>query len=147
MQTCHASLHIRINRTLLEELSRGEQELKFIDNNTIIQDSVFSNGLDFGYDYFFDYCDQDASGCTFIEGEFYSKDTQPGPDEKYVYQFETKDLILQDVKKHKWMNFMPGFKVTWYYSGLEVKPVAKYFNDTSTRSFVRYPCIFIFIHT
>ena len=41
-----------------------------------------------------------------------------------------------DVRTQK-LNLVPGFRVSWHYSGKEVKPEAQFRNDHSTIAFVR----------
>ena len=41
-----------------------------------------------------------------------------------------------DVKKQN-LDMMPGFRVKWHYSGMEVEPRAKYRYDPSTMAFIR----------
>ena len=48
----------------------------------------------------------------------------------------SRDVIPADVMKQK-LYIMPGCRVTWYYSGMEVVPEARYYIDASTRAFVR----------
>ena len=45
-----------------------------------------------------------------------------------------RNVILADVLKQK-LDLMPGFRFNWYYSGIEVEPDAKYFNDN--QAFIR----------
>ena len=48
-------------------------------------------------------------------------------------------VLQADIRKQK-LNVMPGFRVSWHYSGIEVEPEAKYYNNTdylSTMAFVR----------
>ena len=48
-------------------------------------------------------------------------------------------LSLEELKNLK-LTQIPGFKFTWYYSGLEVKMYNKYYDtdtETITKSFVR----------
>ena len=47
-----------------------------------------------------------------------------------------RQVILEDVKKQK-MGLMPGFRFSWYHSGLEMKPEAKYSDEKLTKLFVR----------
>ena len=49
----------------------------------------------------------------------------------------TRNVIQADVRKQK-LDLMPGFKITWYYSGnssIEVEPEAIFYN--SNKAFVR----------
>ena len=48
----------------------------------------------------------------------------------------TRNVEVQDVKNQK-LDVMPGFRVTWYYSGMKVEQVAKYANEDITKAFVR----------
>ena len=49
----------------------------------------------------------------------------------------SREVIQKDVEKQN-LNFMPGFKFTWYYSGLnEVQPDPKYSDYYHTKSYVR----------
>ena len=45
-------------------------------------------------------------------------------------------VLPEDVRKQK-LDLMPGFRFTWHYSGMEVKPEASYYNQ----AFVRYDSI------
>ena len=46
------------------------------------------------------------------------------------------DVITTDIRNQK-LKLMPGFKLTWHYSGVVVKPEARYYNDLYTRAFTR----------
>ena len=48
-----------------------------------------------------------------------------------------RDVIPADIRKQK-LDQMPGFKVSWYYSGMEVEPEAKYESDNRLMAFVRH---------
>ena len=52
-----------------------------------------------------------------------------------VRLYLNRDAVLEDIPKQK-LDMMPGFSLTWYYSGMEVEPMIKY-NFTATRGFVR----------
>ena len=52
----------------------------------------------------------------------------------------TRNVIPGDVRKQK-LRLMPGFRFTWYYSGMEVESEARFYNDTT--AFVRNGSIFI----
>ena len=43
-------------------------------------------------------------------------------------------VVQANIMKQK-LELMPGFRVTWHYSGIEVEPEAKYYNDN--KAFVR----------
>ena len=47
-----------------------------------------------------------------------------------------RNVLLADLRKQK-LDQMPGFRVRWHYSGVEVEPWAKYYNDDNTKAFVR----------
>ena len=57
----------------------------------------------------------------------------------YAIYLQRKVLPV-DVRKQQ-LNLMPGFKITWHYSGMEVEPEAKYLNGhnlyKSTKAFIR----------
>ena len=59
------------------------------------------------------------------------------PPTRISYSIELHRLVrLADVKKQN-LDIMPGFRVTWRYSGAEVEPRAKYYNEIDTMAFVR----------
>ena len=47
-----------------------------------------------------------------------------------------REVLVADITKQK-LKLMPGFKVTWNYSNMEVEEVAKYGNDEATKAFIR----------
>ena len=47
-----------------------------------------------------------------------------------------RHMIDADVKKQK-LDTMPGFRFTWYYSGVEVEPKAYYLDTSNTKAFIR----------
>ena len=58
--------------------------------------------------------------------------------EEYTMSLQRK-VTVHDVKKQK-LNLMPGFQFKWYYSGMDVVPIDKYYNDPYnkiTNTFVR----------
>ena len=75
-----------------------------------------------------------------ISNEFTKKNhTPPLPSpstDRYFYRL-MRNVNVQEVKNQK-LDVMPGFKVRWYYSGMEVESVAKYANEDITKAFVRY---------
>ena len=75
--------------------------------------------------------------CRNVEVSLEKKCTSPG-DDGYVYGFWRQGNRIEDVRNYKSMDFMPGSRVSWYYTGLKMKPIGKYFNDTITKYFVRY---------
>ena len=47
-------------------------------------------------------------------------------------------ISLEDLNKQaQEMKIMPGFKISWFYSGMEFEPVAKYSSNFNTKLFVR----------
>ena len=58
------------------------------------------------------------------------------PTHDYYYIQLSREVLPADVRKQK-LDMMPGYRVSWHYSSTEVEPEAKYYNDTSTRAFVR----------
>ena len=58
------------------------------------------------------------------------------PPENANFKLERKKILWDDVKKQK-LGSMPGFKLTWYFMGMDVDQVAEYSNDSSTKLFVR----------
>ena len=48
-----------------------------------------------------------------------------------------RKVSLQELRKQK-IDLMPGFKITWHYSGEEVEPFAKYSKYESNSAFIRY---------
>ena len=71
---------------------------------------------------------------TIVETPYKSFKYSP-PAEHYCIELR-RYIITADVTKQKLSN-MPGFKVTWHFSGMEVEPVARYYNDTKNMAFVR----------
>ena len=66
--------------------------------------------------------------------QFISKNfTPPGG---YTSMRLARRVTPQEVRKQK-LDMMPGFKLTWHYSGMEVEPEAKYSNQSDTLAFVR----------
>ena len=55
----------------------------------------------------------------------------------------SRDYSQTDVAKQE-LDLMPGFRVTWHYSGLEVEPWTKYYNDN--KAFVRNNSNFKFLN-
>ena len=61
------------------------------------------------------------------------------PTSSSYYITLSRDVLPADVKKQK-LNVMPGFRVTWHYTGMEVEPWAQFYNNPyypSTKAFVR----------
>ena len=51
----------------------------------------------------------------------------------------SRDVTKEEVRKQN-MDAMPGFNLTWYYSGMKLAPVARFNSDDfpDTKSFIRY---------
>ena len=47
-----------------------------------------------------------------------------------------RDVIKVDVRK-QYLDFMPGFNMTWYYNGLVGEPYTRYSEDFDTNAYVR----------
>ena len=61
------------------------------------------------------------------------------PLDSYYYIQLDREVLPADIKKQK-LTQMPGFRVSWHYSGnfgMRVEPWAKYLNDDTTKAFVR----------
>ena len=54
---------------------------------------------------------------------------------KYIRLYRV--LSYDDVQRQS-LSHMPGFRITWYYSGAEVKPDDIYNKIDVTKAFVRY---------
>ena len=71
---------------------------------------------------------------SFTDQQYISKNfTPPGG---YTSVRLARRVTPQEVRKQK-LNLMPGFRLTWHYSGMEVEPEAKYSNQSDTLAFVR----------
>ena len=60
----------------------------------------------------------------------------PPTDNRYYIEL-SREVLPADVRKQK-LEVMPGFRVSWHYSGIEVESEAKYYKYSSTRAFVRH---------
>ena len=70
-----------------------------------------------------------------LETKNYSKTyNPPGSYEKIFYSDRT--ISMEDIKKQS-MALMPGFKLSWYYSGMKVEPYPYYTNYVTTNTLVR----------
>ena len=82
-----------------------------------------------------------------ILGEYMMKNyTPPLPSpatDRYYYRL-VRNVKVEDIESQE-LDTMPGFKITWYYSGVEVDPMAKYSNAEITKAFVRKGYIIIII--
>ena len=47
-----------------------------------------------------------------------------------------REVSLTDIRKQN-LDQMPGFRFSWYYTGMKVKPYAKYSKYSITKMFVR----------
>ena len=57
-------------------------------------------------------------------------------EDEYKIQLDRQKILQADVRKQK-LSSMPGFRATWHYSGMEVKPEAKCKSHTNV--FIRNP--------
>ena len=64
----------------------------------------------------------------------YQNYTPPGSSEKYL-KLERK-VSVEEVRNQK-LELMPGFRFSWYYSGVEVEKANKYSDRYETKAFVR----------
>ena len=53
----------------------------------------------------------------------------------------TRSVTMHDVKKQN-LDLMPGFRLTWYYSGIEVQPPPEYENEQFKKAFFRNDSIY-----
>ena len=60
----------------------------------------------------------------------------PSPSQNMYYFAHERYVDIEDVEKQV-LDKMPGFRFTWYYSGIEIEPVAKYAHEDITKAFVR----------
>ena len=51
-----------------------------------------------------------------------------------------RDVTHADVRRQR-LDLMPGFRLTWQYSGMEVEPWEKFNDDWDTKAFVRLDSI------
>ena len=54
-----------------------------------------------------------------------------------------RKATLQDISKQK-LKTMPGWRFSWYYSGVNEKPVESFDNYHINRAFVRNDCYILF---
>ena len=102
------TLHIDVESVSLEDLLGGEDILR-VDGTTMIETHRTYN---------------------------YTPPTGGRNSDSYHISLSRR-VIPADVRKQK-LNVMPGYRVSWHYSGIEVEPEAEYYNDASTRAFVRH---------
>ena len=62
------------------------------------------------------------------------------PRADYSITHQRAYVTVEDVRRQK-LDLMPGFRFNWYYTGMEMKPWAKYYNKTNTKAFVRLSSI------
>ena len=65
--------------------------------------------------------------------------------DRFVTIMLTRDVTLEDVKKQR-LDVMPGFRINWHYSGMEVEAWSEFDGDDSI-SFVRNSSIKIIYHS
>ena len=60
-----------------------------------------------------------------------------GEDYGHFYTIQLVRVVLPaDIKQQK-LQTMPGFKVTWHYSGMKVESEATYYKYAHTKAFIR----------
>ena len=95
---------------------------------------VHMNNLGRGYDTFYITRPSDYRYYDDIKADVQEFEKKYTPPKRYQYirlNRWVEGFFLQNLDK------IPGFNVTWYYSGMEVTPWAKYYNSDSTIGFVR----------
>ena len=65
---------------------------------------------------------------------YYEKYNPPGSNEKMFYT--ERVVSMEDVRKQS-LALMPGFKLSWYYSGIKVEPYPYYAGYHDTKTFIR----------
>ena len=76
--------------------------------------------------------------------EYYSSFTPPGPDKRNGYNVcrwvRFWREVSQDDIKDQDMDLMPGFKLSWWYTGLESGPESNYHDEENAlnKQFIRY---------
>ena len=65
---------------------------------------------------------------------FSEKYNPPGNYEKMFYTY--RSISMDDIKKQS-LSLMPGFKLSWYYSGMQVEPYPYYAGYFDTKPFIR----------
>ena len=80
---------------------------------------------------------QTCKTCKYINletGNFTEKFNPPGTYEKILYSDRAVSTI--DVKKQS-LALIPGFKLSWFYSGMKVEPYPYYSTHVISNTFVR----------
>ena len=104
------TLRLHVERVSLADLSSGEDTLKVV--NTVIPVDRRGRKLN----------------------KTVSK--SPLTNEEYKIQGTRDEVLPADVRKQN-LKLMPGFRLSWYYSGMKVEPEAQYFNSSATKVFIR----------
>ena len=76
---------------------------------------------------------------TFVDADkttTYNNFTPPADEYGYKYMRLSRDVSSEDVETQR-LDVMPGFRVSWWYSGAEVTPWNKYKDKEITKQFVR----------
>ena len=108
----NVTFHLQVDKMSMKDLSSGEDNTFLASLHKNLDDVVSHASKNFTPPYF-----EDAY--------------------KYKYLHLRRKVTLEDVKKQK-LDTMPGFRFSWHYSGMEVKPEAIYSkNQDITKLFVR----------
>ena len=60
----------------------------------------------------------------------------PRDHDGFIKLSASRGVYKEDVRSQK-LTVMPGFRLRWHYSGIEMEPQAKYCNTSETKTFVR----------
>ena len=115
------TLHINIEKISMEHVSSGGENLQIKLHNESYKQAEY------------------------VHGAYVTKAYNPPGMSKYILNIHKhvlewqREVRLEEVEKQK-LDLMPGFRVNWYYSGMEnikMSPYAKFYNNTDSEAFVR----------
>ena len=112
----NASLHYNVEKVSMKALSNGNTDLMY-SYSMVDGDYIFSSNP----------INEDQTHLSF--------NFTPIEEDYYELRLE-RQVSLGDVKKQH-LNLMPGYRFSWYYSGMEVMPDAKYSDNSHSKKFVR----------
>ena len=115
-KNANAKLHFEIQKISMTDLIGGGYDNFYINSNF---DALSVDGMNVR---------QNFTYSSFLNGF---------PYQGYYYVLLERKVTVQDIMNQKLLH-MPGFKFSWYYTGIEMLPEAKYSNETDTIEFVRY---------
>ena len=107
----NVTLHIIIDNVLMQDLSTSMKDTTIGKEEITIGKEYFTNSR--------------------IEKSFKPPHIEP----YFIIELKRK-IAPEDLRSQK-LTRMPGFKVTWYYSGIDVTPEAYFSTYVNTKSFVR----------